>query len=203
MRVTPTFVIALALWMGTFVLMNHFGTWAPLGALGPILAGIVLFREPAARQLLRPNLRLTMIGLGMGSAMVIATYVLFDLFSRVAPELHPLTIALYGALRAPGFTLIERGVLVSLVAVAEEIVFRGTVLPDREVGLRKAAIAVAMNSTIVGVAHVASGNWLLALVAGLTAVLWGGLRVWTKSSVPSILTHIMWDLSVLVIWPLK
>lgn len=201
-RVTPTFVLALAVWIGAFLLITRLGTWAPLAVAGPVLAIFVLLRDGDARKLLRPRISLVLLGLAMGTTMTIATYVLFDVFSRMTPQLKPLTTLLYGELHAPGFTRLERGVLIPLVAIAEEVVFRGTVLPNRDVGRRRAVTAVLLNSLVVGVAHLASGNWLLAVVAALTAIVWGGMRVWTRSSVPSVVTHVMWDLAILVFWPL-
>ena len=43
---------------------------------------------------------------------------------------------------------------------------------------------------------------LLILCAFGCAVLWGGLRVATRSLVVPIIAHVVWDLGILVVWPL-
>ncbi len=185
------------------MLVTHYGTWAPLAVAGPLLAAIVVATDARTHALLRPSVKLVAFGLAAAAAMIIATYVLFDLLSRMAPALKPMTANLYGELRAAKFTPFERGALIPIVAIAEEIVFRSTSLREHdEVGVRHAVAAVLLTSLIVGAAHLASGSWLLALVAGLCGVYWGGLRALTRSCVPSIISHVLWDLAVLVVWPL-
>ena len=199
MRLPPSFFAALAIWGGCFVLISKTGSWAPLAVLGPLLAAFVLFTEPQARELLRPSVRLLALGLAGAVVMTASTYALFGVFARLAPDLRLLTIGLYNELRAPSFTPAERAALVPLVAAAEEVVFRGLALPD---GGKGAARAVAVNALLVGATHLSSGNWLLALVAAICGSVWGTLRVVTRSCVPSIVTHVAWDLAILVVQPL-
>ena len=199
MRLPPSFFAALAVWGGCFLLISRTGSWAPLAVLGPLLAAVVLVRDPQARRLLRPSVRLLALGLAGGLLMTAATYALFGVFARMAPDLRLLTIGLYHELRAPSFTPAERAALIPLVAAAEEVVFRGIALPD---GGKGAARAVALNALLVGVAHLSSGNWLLALVAALCGAAWGALRVATRSCVPGMVTHVVWDLAILVVRPL-
>ena len=199
MRLPPSFLAALAIWGGCFVLISKTGSWAPLAVLGPLLAAFVLFTEPQAREFLRPSVRLLALGLAGAVVMTASTYALFGVFARLAPDLRLLTIGLYNELRAPSFTPAERAALVPLVAAAEEVVFRGLALPD---GGKGAARAVAVNALLVGATHLSSGNWLLALVAAICGSVWGTLRVVTRSCVPSIVTHVAWDLAILVVQPL-
>ena len=199
MRLPTSFFAALAVWGGSFVLISRTGSWAPLAVLGPLLAAAVLFGDPQARALLRPSLRMLAFGFAGAVVMIAGTYALFGIFARLAPDLRLLTIGLYNELRAPSFTAAERAALIPLVAAAEEVVFRGIALPD---GGRGAVRAVALNALLVGVAHLSSGNWLLALVAALCGAAWGGMRVATRSCVPGIVTHVLWDLAILVVRPL-
>lgn len=199
MRPLLLFALGLAVWAGCFVLISQLGTWAPLAALGPLLALWALRSDANARLLVRPEGRLLAIGLVGGLVMTAATYALFALATRLEPSVGALTQALYVTLRAPSFSPLARGLLIPLVAAAEEVVFRGTVLSG---GTRPALRAVAVSSILLGVAHLASGSWLLALVAALSGAAWGGLRVATRSCVPSIVTHVLWDLAILVVRPL-
>lgn len=201
MRLPPSFLAALAVWGGCFVLISKMGSWAPLAVLGPLLAAAVLASDAQARALLRPSLRLLAFGVAGALVMTAGTYALFALFARLAPDLRLLTIGLYNELRAPSFTPAERAALIPLVAAAEEVVFRGIALPDKGAP-RALAFAVVANALLVGVAHLSSGNWLLALVAAICGAVWGGLRVATRSCVPGIVTHVIWDLAILVVRPL-
>ena len=199
MQLRPLFILALAIWAGAFVVLSRWGTWAPLGVLGPLAAALVLATDRQARALLVPTPRLLLFGLAGAVIMVGGTYLSYALLARVAPELPLLTAALYRDLRAANFTSAERAALIPLVAAAEEIVFRGVALPD---GGKRAPMAVALNALIVGAAHLASGSWLLALVATLAGALWGAMRTATRSCVPSVITHVLWDLTILVFRPL-
>jgi membrane protease YdiL (CAAX protease family) len=191
----PLFVAGLFVWSGCFLFITRLGTWAPLALLGPLLASYGLWRWPDARALVRPDVRLVGLGLAGAAAMVAGTYGLFFLLTPRIPELRSLTISLYYTLRTPWFSPAERALLIPLVAASEEIVFRG-------VALRGGARAVFLNSLIVGIAHLSSGNWLLALLAFICGLVWGGLRVVTRSCVPSIVTHVLWDTAILLIRPL-
>ena len=191
----PLFIAGLLVWSGCFLFITRLGTWAPLAILGPLLAGAALWRSPAARALVRPDVRLLALGLAGAAVMTAGTYGLFALLVPLCPGLHSLTASLYFTLRTPWFSPAERALLIPLVAASEEIVFRG-------IALRSGARAVALNALIVGIAHLSSGNWLLALVAFICGAAWGGLRVATRSCVPSIVTHVLWDTAILVVYPL-
>lgn len=195
-RRVPLFVAGLLVWSGCFFLIARLGSWAPLALLGPLLASSGLWFLPGARQLVRPNARLLALGLAGAVVMTAGTYGLFALLVPLVPELRTLTVSLYFTLRTPWFSPVERALLIPLVAASEEIVFRGVALQDR--GWR----GVALNALIVGIAHLSSGNWLLALVAFICGAVWGGLRVFTRSCVPSIVTHVLWDTAILVVHPL-
>ena len=191
----PLFIAGLLVWSGCFLLITRLGTWAPLALLGPLLASFALWRLPDARKLVRPNVRLVALGLAGALVMTAGTYGLFFLLVPRVPELRSLTISLYYTLRTPWFSPVERALLIPLVAASEEIVFRG-------VAIRGGARAVLLNALIVGIAHLSSGNWLLALVAFICGAVWGGMRAATRSCIPSIVTHVLWDSAILVIYPL-
>lgn len=65
---------------------------------------------------------------------------------------------------------------------------------DRDDLLRVLALAVGY--------ALALGSGLLIVCAFGCAVLWGGLRVATRSLVVPIIAHGVWDLGILVVWPL-
>ncbi|HEX4386765.1 MAG TPA: CPBP family intramembrane glutamic endopeptidase [Myxococcales bacterium] len=192
----PLFFAGLLVWSGCFLLISRLGTWAPLALVGPLLAAVALWRLPGARQLVRPNARLLALGLAGALVMTAGTYGLFALLVPKFPQLRNLTVSLYYTLRTPWFSPLERALLIPLVAASEEIVFRGVALRDRSWR------GVALNSLIVGAAHLSSGNWLLALVAFICGAVWGGMRVWLRSCIPSIVTHVLWDAAILVFHPL-
>jgi membrane protease YdiL (CAAX protease family) len=207
--------LSVAAWAAGFYVVGRAGTWAPLAVLGPALAALSLALQPGGRALLVPDRRLVALGLAGAALMTGATYLLFHLLSALWPPLRELTAGLYAILAAPRFTPLERGVLVPLVAGAEEILFRGVVLPAAAAPVPAGSarpllllpsgrdlVHVAGVGALVALAHLPSGSLLLALVAFLCGTAWGLLRTSTGSLVPGLITHVVWDLAILIGWPL-
>jgi membrane protease YdiL (CAAX protease family) len=61
---------------------------------------------------------------------------------------------------------------------------------------------VFVASLIYGLAHIASGSVTLMAVAFVCGLAWGLLRVATRSLWAPILTHVLWDLVIVFVWPL-
>jgi uncharacterized protein len=61
---------------------------------------------------------------------------------------------------------------------------------------------VAILAACYAAATLPLGSPLLAACAFLCGLAWGSLRVATRSLAPPIVAHIVWDLGVLLVWPL-
>jgi membrane protease YdiL (CAAX protease family) len=126
--------------------------------------------------------------------MIAVTQFLFPLAVLWVPVIAPSTAILYGAFGAA--TPFKLAVMIAVI-VGEEIVWRGLVQSalGQRFGVR-AAVVLAGLAYAVG--HAPVGSPLLVLVALCCGLYWGALRAITKSLVPSLVSHILWDLTVLV-----
>ena len=201
-------VAGIASWIAGFTLLASAGTWALFVIAGPVLAGLALAFDPAARALLRPSRASVTVGLFAGAVMTLATYLAYAPLAAAFPEVRQGTAELYRLLNLWGHTDLARASLVAVVAVSEEVVFRGAILtlPDGG-GLGIAASRRGLGAVLglagaYAAATATLGSPLLVVCALLCGALWGFLRVATRSAVAPILAHLVWDLAVLSFWPL-
>jgi len=189
--------LGVAGWLAGFAMLHRLGTWAPFALIGPALAALALGSDAEARALLRPSVRTVGVGLAAGLVMVALTHVAFAVVATLLPEVRAATVRLFDLLNVGGFSPAARAGLVVVIASCEEVIFRGALLgppgaPRRVLGL--AAIYALAMATL--------GSGLLLVCAFVCALLWGALRVATRSLVAPILAHVVWDLGVLVVWPI-
>ncbi|MBI5067509.1 MAG: CPBP family intramembrane metalloprotease [Deltaproteobacteria bacterium] len=196
--------IALAAWLLGFRWLVHSGSFALLVALA-VAAALRLLADPVTRGLLRwPGVRALGLGAGAGLLSVLATYLLFPPLSRALPALAESAAGLYRLLGAGGLAPGLLPLVVLVVGAAEEVTWRGRSLPGAggpalgpdEVERTLAAAA------LYGLAHVASGSWLLPLLAFAFGVGWGLLRLATGSLWPPLIAHLLWSGTVLLLRPL-
>ena len=62
---------------------------------------------------------------------------------------------------------------------------------------------VLLSTACYAIPHLCSGSWLLLGVVLICGVIWSSLRVMTGSLVVPLLTHLVWDLGVFVMFPLE
>jgi membrane protease YdiL (CAAX protease family) len=138
--------------------------------------------------------------------LVGATLGLYRPLSAAWPWLPGATRGLYGLLNSAGYAPATLGLLVVVMSVSEEVAWRGRALsgpaagPDRldRAGLRRVA-AVAL---LYGAASLTSGSLVLFALSAGCGLAWGLLRVAGRSLWPAVVAHALWDLAVLVWWPL-
>ncbi len=159
---------------------------APLAMLGPRLGW---------KELLTPS-----VGkVAAGSAGAVVLYVLagagFRLIAAIAPRLAAEAAVLYGwkdQVATPLAVLLAA----FLIVPGEEIVWRGAVgLPLA--GRFGPRAGVVLGAIAFAAAHVGFGSPLLLLAALGCGLFWGWLTVATRSLVPSIVCHLLWDGTVL------
>jgi membrane protease YdiL (CAAX protease family) len=196
--------IALVAWLLGFRWLVHGGSFALLATLA-VAAALRLLADPATRGLLRwPGGRALGLGAGAGLLSVAATYLLYPPLSRGLPPLAESTAGLYRLLGAGRLAPALLLLLVLVVGAAEEVVWRGRSLaaaggPALGPGEVQRALSAA---ALYGLAHVASGSWLLPLLAFACGVGWGLLRLATGSLWPPLVAHLLWSGTVLLLRPL-
>ena len=147
----------------------------------------------------RFRVRLSSLAIGIvgGVVMALATHALYAATSSLLPGVRAPVIALYSVLRQ-GLTGPGAVVALFLVVAAEEVIFRGVVLELQG----KTAVRVALATGIYALAQVGMAEPLLVLVGALCGVVWSAERIWRGDLVAPLATHLVWDLLVMVLFPL-
>jgi membrane protease YdiL (CAAX protease family) len=201
--------IALVAWLLCFGVLHRFGTWLPFGIVGALLAtlAIAIGALPSAR--LRPSPSLIGIGVLSGSLMVALTHAGYRLAAALLPGVPPATRTLFGLLDAVGLSTLTRSVLVVVIASCEEILFRAPLLVTGPATTKRAGPIAAHElrrvcayAALYAITTVPLGSPLLVLCALVCGIIWGILALLTGTLMVPILTHVIWDLGVLLVWPL-
>jgi NADH dehydrogenase len=199
-RHRDAFVPAVALAVLAVVLQSVLGTFLPnvwyrMAVGAAVLSALALARVRVGwRELYRPRLR--HLGQGFAAAVVLyaAGAVVACILGSASHALAAQMAALYAWKGAvPGPYAIP---LLLLIVLGEEIVWRNAVtLPFAArwgpwAGTLAAAVAFAL-------AHLPLGVPLLLAAALGAGAFWGALVVKTRSAVPALVSHALWDLAVL------
>lgn len=187
-------------WLAAAAAAEPLGVWRTIGVVAVALgAAVVLLDRSASAALLRPTVRLVLLGIAAGGLMVAATYLAYPPVARIASFIAADTMRLYAAFRAP--SLVVAAVALVPVVVGEELVWRGVVQATlaRRLGDRG---GVALAAAVSALVHVPLGSPVLAALALLFGLALGVLRATTASLVPSIVAHLVWNVVVLLWLPL-
>ncbi len=189
-------ILAFLSWLVGATMARWVGLWIGIGSVAILLATVVLMTagRVAVLPLLRPAPLPLLLGTLAGLVMVVVTHFAFPLAVLWLPLIAPSTATLYGAFGTA--TPFKLAVMI-LVILGEEIVWRGLVqgVLGQKFGVRAAVFLAAL---AYAVGHAPVGSPLLVMVALCCGLFWGALRAITKSLVPSVVSHILWDLAVLV-----
>jgi len=173
--------------------------WSAVGGAAIILGFLVLARQ---RHDARDRLRVTpahlLVGCGAGALMIAATYLLYPVAQHLVPAVVPQAVELYATFGgAPGWVAV---VLLGLVVLGEELVWRGAV-QDALVARLGSTTGVIATTLLYGLAVAPAGLPLLVGIALACGLFWSVLRLHTGSLVPPLVAHLLWNLVVLVLWP--
>jgi membrane protease YdiL (CAAX protease family) len=176
------------------------GIWPGVGGAALILGmfSLGLHRHLLA-ELLQPSRRLVLWGLAAAMVMLPATYLLYGPAGLLPYHIPTQTQQLYTRFRDADGLLTT--IMLPLCVVAEELVWRGVV---QEAVTRRfgAAPAVVLAASAYAVAHWPVGSPLLPVIALACGLFWGLLRATTRSLVPALICHMLWDVIVFTLVPL-
>ena len=203
--------LAPSAWLVSFIVLARFGTWTSFAFVGVGLAVAAVCFGAVPRQLLQPSRDRLALGLLSGLLLVLGTHAAYHSLAAFLPAVRPATVRLLGLLNAGGFSARERAVLIVVIAGSEEILFRGALPGVTANGVRPRLRApsglelarVVCFAVPYALTTAPLGSALLVACAFLCGSVWGILRVATGSLVVPILTHVAWDLGVLLVWPLR
>lgn len=185
-------VVAAVAW-GLLFALGREGFWPRAAAAGASIGlyALVVLRDSLER-LFRPEL--IEIGIGIAAAAVLwAVFWLGDrLVTRLFPRLSAQVDDLY-AVRGETTTARMPFVL-AVIGPAEEVFWRGLV--QSRAGIAVALVAYAL-------VHVWERKPILLLAALVGGVFWGGLFAWRGTLVAPVVSHLLWDLAIIVWFPTR
>ncbi|MEO6603239.1 MAG: CPBP family glutamic-type intramembrane protease [Polyangiaceae bacterium] len=196
-------------WFVSFAVLARLGTWTTFAFVGGAMAALLIGLRAVPIGLLKPTRANVGLGLTAGLAMVLLTHVAYYALNLLAPVIGAATARLMGLLNVSGFSAGARTGLIVLIASCEEILFRGAIpkpstsraVPLREFKRRDLRRVVSL-AAVYALTTTPLGSPLLAICAVLCGSLWGVLALTTGSLVTPMLAHVVWDLGVLIVWPL-
>ena len=200
--------LALVGWVSCFAVLAHFGTWTPFAFVGLGLASLAVSQRVVPRSLLQPSFASTTLGIAGGALMVVGTHLAFRAVVSFAPPVAAATRQLLVLLNVAGFSPGVRALLIVLIASCEEVLFRG--LPSFAAAgsngphwpSRRELAQILALAAVYALTTLPLGNALLVLCAFLCGSLWGLMGIATGSLVVPLLAHVVWDVGVLLVWPL-
>ena len=175
--------------------------WLLMGAGLALLGAFALWVRGAS--LYDEGFRVGDLGVGVAAAMVL--YLVFFVGRPVLAQLVPDAAAQIGSIyalraQAPWWVIVP--LLVCVIAPGEELFWRGLVQWGlvRELG---PSLGWAVGTAIYGGVHAAARNPMLVVAALAAGGFWGWLYLRTGRIAPVIVSHVLWDLVVFFIVPLR
>lgn len=139
-------------------------------------------------------------GVLVGVALVALTHLGFRLLGVWVPALQTSVAGLYRVLAQwPGLPAALAVLL--LVVTAEEVLFRGLLYGELERRLSRPAAIVAA-SALYALPNVVGPSLVLVPAALGVGAVWTTQRAVHRSLAAPLVTHLLWDLGIFLIWPL-
>ena len=206
-RVCLSILLAFALWTVMFVL-RPLNFWLMLSFSTSLLGTIALTQ---ARSLLRRE-ELSLKNFLLGFLMAGLLYAIFwlgnqflILVSALFPSLLPDPSGNIGSVYANLGSLppaLVGALLFFPIGFGEEIFWRGFVQRRFAETWNPAAGFILALLLSTGV-HLPTGNLVLILAAFTCGAFWGGLYWLTGSFLPVLISHMLWDPAIFVVWPIR
>jgi membrane protease YdiL (CAAX protease family) len=200
--------LALSLgWAVVFVLAVEQDRLYPmLGTAAAVAVVASLALSSSVRASLRPTIRDVVVGSAIGVVLVVGTHLGYAVLAPHLPGLGADVARLYGVAAVTPARL----AVVILIAVAEELLWRGLLLDALQqrrwlrwpvAGLDVPGVLVA--AVVYGAAQAGPRSaWLVVAGVGL-GVVWGLMGLRSRGLWMPMVAHLVWTLTVLGAWPLR
>ena len=210
-------LLAVLTWMACFAVLGRLGTWSLFVVAGPLLSALALASGVVPLSLLRPSVGRVVAGVAAGVVMLAASHAVFAALVAAWPGARGPALSLYALFDTGIWSPSTRAAFLVVVAGSEEVVFRGTlsraasahpVAPVGATGWWTSGVAasevgrLALFALAYALGTLPLGNPLLFTCALCCGVAWGGLRLASRSLVTPLVAHVLWDVGVLLVWPL-
>jgi len=190
---TVSFATALAL-------RDAVNVWLTTSIAAMVALMMTRLGDPEAfQEFRRLRARAAWAAVGIALLMIAATYLLYAESYRV-PGLQPQVRELYLVFTSePG--RYGAAPIIAFVVLAEEVVWRGVLLRalEQRVGpLGQVVLATLLYSLM----QAASGSWVLWGLSVLLGLVWTLQRVLYRTWAAPLITHLIWDGTVMILYPL-
>jgi len=139
------------------------------------------------------------IGIISGIILYIVSWVGVIAIKYFMPEIMSYLIDIY-TIKYQINSIILLTVLIMWVAIAEEIFWRG-MIQNILVGKYGIKAGLIISSILYSLVHVWTFNPLLLFTALIFGIIWGYIYYKYDSLIPSITSHVVWDIMIIIIIP--
>jgi membrane protease YdiL (CAAX protease family) len=144
-------------------------------------------------------LRNLLVGAAVGVVMTAATYVAYPLAALAVPSLVPRVAQLYASAQVEHAAIAIAWTCMAIVA--EELLFRGLLLEGlRSVGASR-LMAGGISLACYLLVQIGSGSGIIALTAFVCGACWTVERIFTKSLTAAVVSHFIWTIVVIHLYP--
>ena len=199
--------IALLVWAGCFWVLQRTGQWLHFAFAGCAMGIAVIVSGAVPKALLQPTRRALVVGVLVGVVMVFVTHAGYRAVAQLWPDVVAETAALLGLLNVVGFSGWARALLIATIASSEELVFRGLLPTGGAASTRfrpapREILAMLGLTLLYALTTAPLGSGLLVGCAIVCGSIWAVLRLTSGSLIVPMLAHVIWDMGVMVLWPL-
>jgi len=189
-------VLAAVLWTIVF-LIRPFDFWATLASATFILMIIAVI---VSRKKLALHASISLILYGIVTAVLLYGLFYFGFEATKSNPIFSQGISQVYGLRSNESHWLIAGLLIFPIGPGEELYWRGLI--QRTFAEKKGSnIGLIIASLAYALVHLPTLNPPLILTALIGGLAWGSLYKYTNSLVPGIVSHVLWDVMIFVLFP--
>jgi uncharacterized protein len=190
---------AAVLWFLLFVI-KPLNFWLEMSLSIVLLSAIAVFLNKGKFQFGKISLRHILIGVLSAILLYLVFYAGNIISGYILPFKNVQVMSVYNNKAGVDLRLISF-LLVLIIGPGEELYWRGFIQNTLSAkhGSRKGFL---LGTALYAGVHILTGNFMLVVAALVCGLFWGFIYEKEKSLVPVIISHVIWDLSVFVLFPL-
>ena len=195
-------IVAAILWFVMFSpwTKEYVNFWITMGFAGTTLTLMSAFLGENFKRQFSLSVKDVLIGLSSAAILYLIFY-LGDFFASLLFDFAKEQVGNIYSMKEGENKVFLVLLLLLLVGPAEEIFWRGYV--QRTLGTKYGEwTALILTTLIYTLVHIWSFNFMLIMAALVCGAFWGLLYKYNKNLVTLIISHAVWDVSVLILFPI-
>lgn len=192
-------LLAAVLWFLLFVI-KPLNFWFEMSMSIVLLSAIAALLNKGKFQFGKISFRHIVIGVLSAVLLYFVFYAGNIITGYILPFKNAQVMSVYNNKAGVDLRLISF-LLVFIIGPGEELYWRGFIqntLSAKHGSLKGYLLGTALYAGV----HILTGNFMLVVAALVCGLFWGFIYEKEKSLVPVIISHVIWDLSVFVLFPL-